>query len=153
WGSLAVGGALGVGAVLVAMFVVVEARVAGPLMPLGFFRSRRRIVGNAVLFTYSAAMAVLFFSMALYLQQVRHFSALSTGLSFLPIGPMFMLAGGLNSRLLGRIGMRAVMVTGLVLVTVAFLLFRQVHIGGSFVRDVLIGMLIFPVGAGFAVVS
>jgi predicted MFS family arabinose efflux permease len=153
WSAATVTGSIAVGAALLALFGWVEARARNPLVPLGFLRSRQRTLGNAVLLAYSAAMAVLFFSMALYLQQIAHLGALHTGLSFLPIGPLFMLTGGLTARLIPRFGHRSVAVTGLLLLTAAFTLFAQVHVGGSYVRDVLIGMLLFPAGAGFAVIS
>jgi EmrB/QacA subfamily drug resistance transporter len=153
WSSASVMGSIIVGIALLALFGWVEARARNPLVPLGFLRSRRRALGNAVLLAYSAAMAVLFFSMALYLQQIAHLGAVYTGLSFLPIGPVFMLTGGLTARLISRAGQRSVTVTGLLLLTAAFALFAQVHVGGSYIRDVLIGMILFPAGAGFAVIS
>jgi predicted MFS family arabinose efflux permease len=153
WSAASVTGSIVAGIALLALFGWVEARTRNPLVPLGFLRSRRRALGNIVLLAYSAAMAVLFFSMALYLQQVAHLGAVYTGLSFLPIGPVFMLTGGLTARLIARAGQRCVAVTGLLLLTAAFALFAQVHVGGPYVRDVLIGMIIFPAGAGFAVIS
>jgi len=153
WASASVVAPVVAGILLLAIFCVVESKVLNPLVPLSFLRSRRRTIGNLVLLSYSAAMGVLFFSMALYLQEVLHYSALWSGLSFLPIGPFFMLTGGLNARLVPRIGTRTVMVTGLLLITAAFALFAQVGVGGSYVRTVLIGMILFPMGAGLAVIS
>ena len=140
------------GVVLLAIFCVVESKVLNPLVPLSFLRSRRRTIGNLVLLSFSAAMGMLFFSMALYLQQVLALRRCRPP-SFLPIGPLFMLTGGLNARLTPRLGTRTVMVTGLLLLTAAFALFAQVSVGGSYVRTVLIGIILFGMGAGFAVIS
>ncbi|MEV6897015.1 MFS transporter [Amycolatopsis sp. NPDC051372] len=155
YGLLAAAGrwAAVVGVVLVLAFGWWQSKASNPLVPLGFLLSRRRAIGNLVLLTFSAAMGVLFFTMALYVQQVAGLNALYSGLSFLPIGPLFMLTGWLTARLIPRIGQRAVMVLGLLLLTAAFVMFAGVDVGGSSVRDVLIGMLLFPLGAGFAVIS
>ncbi|WP_326836501.1 MFS transporter [Amycolatopsis rhabdoformis] len=153
WGSPLVVGTLAAGVVLLAAFFWWQRKAANPLVPLGFLRSRRRAVGNFVLLAFSAALAVLFFTLALYLQQVVHLNALYAGLSFLPIGPLFMLTGWLTARLIPRIGQRAVMVLGSLLLTAAFVLFADVHVGGSYVRDVFIGVLLFALGAGFTVIS
>ncbi|MEU8633066.1 MFS transporter [Amycolatopsis sp. NPDC048633] len=153
WASPLVVGTLAAGVFLLAAFGWWQRRAANPLVPLSFLRSRRRAVGNFVLLAFSAALAVLFFSLALYLQQVVHLDALYAGLSFLPIGPLFMFTGWLTARLIPRIGQRAVMVLGASLLTAAFVLFADVHVGGSYVRDVLIGVLLFALGAGFTVVS
>ena len=153
WVSPQVTGPGMVGLILFGAFILVESRAQSPLVPLRFFRSRRRSIGNLVLLCYSAAMAVLFFSMALYLQQVLRLGPLAAGLSFVPIGPMFMLSGGLTSRLLPRLGMRWVMTGGLALLTAAFAIFSGVGRHDSSLIGVLAGMILFPLGAGFVVIS
>ncbi len=71
-------------AVLLAIFLTIEARVSSPLMPLGLFRFRNLSTANAIGVLMAAAMFGWFFFSALYLQQVLGYSPLEVGLAFLP---------------------------------------------------------------------
>ncbi|MDE2571866.1 MAG: MFS transporter, partial [bacterium] len=95
---------LAAGALLIALFLRMEGHIEQPLVPLAFFRSTRRSIGNLALATFSAALAVLFFSVPLFLQQVLHYSPLLTGLAFLPVGPTFALAAAWSPNMVRRLG-------------------------------------------------
>jgi EmrB/QacA subfamily drug resistance transporter len=151
WGWLSgrtVGFALGTIALLVA-FLVVESRVKNPLMPLAIFESRTRSVGNSVRALFAVGLFGAFFMGALYLQHILGFSAIQTGLAFLPstltVG-LFSL--GITARVMARIGPKATVIPGLILGGVALLLFARMPVDGAYAVDVLPGMLLFGMGGG-----
>src|ERR1700722_17746263 len=87
WGSATTIGTLAVGVVLLAIFFVNEARFAkDPLIPLGIFRRRSLSVANGIAVTIGAGLFGTYFFLSLYLQDVNGYSALRTGLAFLPAG-------------------------------------------------------------------
>jgi MFS family permease len=152
WFAAAVAGPLAVGVALLLAFLAVEARVGRPLVPPAFWRSRRRAAGNVVLAVFSAGVAVLFFSGALFMQQVLHYSPLATGLAFLPVGPVFVLGVSANAWAIARAGVRVVMAGGLGLVALALVLLAAVDVDSSY-WQLLPSMILFPLGGAFVVVA
>jgi EmrB/QacA subfamily drug resistance transporter len=149
WGSGRTIGFAVVTILLVAAFLVTEARVKNPLMPLAIFESRTRSVGNAIRALFAVGLFGAFFLGALYLQHILGFSAIETGLAFLPstvtVG-LFSL--GVTARVMSRIGPRATLIPGLVCAGLALLLFARMPVGGTYAIDVLPGMLLFGIGGG-----
>ncbi|MEH3055327.1 MAG: MFS transporter [Patulibacter minatonensis] len=94
----------------------------------------------------------MFFFISLYLQQVLGYSALNTGLAYLPLAIAIILAAGGASALVTRLGFKPVLATGLGLITVALLWFSQVSVGGNYLANVLVPSLLAGVGLGFAFV-
>jgi EmrB/QacA subfamily drug resistance transporter len=140
----------GAGALLVA-FLVVEARVPAPLMPLRLFRSRNLATANVVGVLWAAAMFAWFFLSALYLQLVLGYSPLQVGLAFLPANLiMGAFSLGLSAKLVMRYGIRAPLAVGLALATVGLGLLARAPVSGSFLRDVLPSMILLGFGAGLA---
>ena len=126
WGSGRVLGLLALAVVALAAFVVVERRVAAPMVDFSFFRSRSFLGANLVAFIVSFAMLAMFFFLALYLQNVRGYTALEAGVRFLPSTVVIIFAGPIAGRLTDRIGPRPLMTAGLVLVAIS--LFWQGHL-------------------------
>ena len=151
WLSAQTLGFLAAGAVLFAVFIAIEARVAAPLMPLGLFRLRNVAVANVVGVLWAAAMFAWFFLSALYLQLVLGYSPLQVGLAFLP-GNLIMgiLSVGLSAKLVMRYGFRLPLATGLSLAALGLLLFARAPVDGSFLVDVLPSMILLGLGAGIA---
>jgi EmrB/QacA subfamily drug resistance transporter len=142
---------LGAAAVLVALFVAIELRVAQPLMPLGLFRLRNLAVANIVGVLWAAAMFAWFFISALYTQLVLGYSALQVGLAFLPANLiMAAFSLGWSAKLVMRFGFRLPLAGGLVLVALGLAMFARAPVGGTFIVDVLPGMLLLGVGCGIA---
>jgi EmrB/QacA subfamily drug resistance transporter len=144
-------GVLGAAAALLAAFVLIEARVRSPLMPLGLLRHRNLAISNVVGILWAAAMFAWFFLSALYLQLVLGYSPLEVGLAFLP-GNLIMAAFslGLSAKLVMRFGIRLPLATGLLVAAIGLLLFARAPVDGSFVVDVLPPMLLLGIGAGMA---
>ena len=151
WTSARTLGVLGAAAVLLAVFLAIEARVAAPLVPLGLFRLRNLAISNVVGVLWAAAMFAWFFLSALYLQLVLGYSPLEVGLAFLP-GNLIMgfLSLGLSAKLVMRFGIRPPLAVGLGLASLGLLLFARAPVDGNFVVDVLPSMILLGLGAGMA---
>jgi len=151
WASPRTLGVLAASAVLLASFVAIEARIASPLMPLRLFRSKTLCAANVIAVLWSAAMFAWFFLSALYLQRVLGYSAMQVGLAFLPSNLIMAACSlGISAWVVLRFGIRAPLVVGLVCAAAGLALFARAPVAGSFVVDVLPGMLLLGVGAGIA---
>ena len=151
WTSARTLGLLALAAALLGVFLRIESRASAPLVPLGLFRLRNLATANVVGVLWAAAMFAWFFLTALYLQLVLGYSPLEVGLAFLP-GNLIMgaLSLGLSARLVLRYGIRTPLVAGLSMAGVGLLLFARAPVDGSFVVDVLPGMILLGIGAGIA---
>jgi EmrB/QacA subfamily drug resistance transporter len=151
WLTVRTLGLLGAAAALLAGFLLIEARVGSPLVPLRLFRLRNIVVSNVVGVLWAGAMFAWFFLSALYLQLVLGYSPLEVGLAFLP-GNLVMgaLSIGLSARLVMRFGIRLPLAVGLSLAAVGLLLFARAPVDGNFVVDVLPAMVLLGLGAGMA---
>jgi EmrB/QacA subfamily drug resistance transporter len=151
WGSGQTLGMLGGAVLLLAAFLVIESRVSSPLMPLGLFKLRNVATANIVGVLWAAAMFAWFFLSALYLQLVLGYSPLQVGLAFLPANLiMGAFSLGLSAKLVLRFGLRAPLAIGLSLAAAGLVLFTRAPVDGSFVVDVLPGMILLAIGAGMA---
>ncbi len=151
WATARTIGLLGLAAVLLGVFLLIESRVASPLMPLRLFRLRNLAVSNIVGVLWAAAMFAWFFLSALYLQLVLGYSPLEVGLAFLP-GNLIMgaMSLGLSAKLVLRFGIRTPLAVGLGLAALGLLLFARAPVDGTFVVDVLPSMILLGIGAGMA---
>jgi EmrB/QacA subfamily drug resistance transporter len=142
---------LGVSALLLVVFVVIESRVAAPLVPLRLFKLRNIVGANIVGILWAAAMFAWFFLSALYLQLVLGYSPLKVGLAFLP-GNLIMgfLSIGVSAKLVMRYGVRRPLATGLTLAAIGLMLFARAPVDGNYVTDVLPSMILLGLGAGIA---
>jgi EmrB/QacA subfamily drug resistance transporter len=149
WGSLHT---LGLGAIaigLLATFVIREARIANPLIPLRIFRSRVVSGANLVQALTVGGLFGMFFLGALYMQRVLGYGAIDVGLAFLPVALIIgVFSVGLSARLIVRFGALATMLPGLVLIAAALLYFQRAPVHADYVKDLLPTMLMFGVGGG-----
>ena len=151
WTSAQTQGLLAIAAVLLALFLGIEARVRAPLMPLGLFRLRNVATANVVGVLWAAAMFAWFFISALYLQRVQGYSAMQVGLAFLPANLiMAAFSLGLSAKLVMRFGIRLPLAAGLLLAAVGLVLFGRAPANGTFAVDVLPVMVLLGLGAGIA---
>jgi EmrB/QacA subfamily drug resistance transporter len=151
WTSGQTLGLLGAAVALLSAFIVIEARVRSPLIPLALFKLRNIVVANTVGILWAAAMFAWFFVSALYLQLVLGYSPLEVGLAFLPANLiMGAFSIGLSARLVMRFGFRIPLSAGLLVAAAGLVLFARAPVDGSFVVDVLPSMILLGVGAGMA---
>ena len=152
WGSAATLAKLAGAVALLAGFVCVERRANDPLVPFQIFRLRTLRGANLVAPLVGASMFSMFFFLTLYLQDVLGRSPIQTGLSFLPIAVVIVLASGAAVELVGRVGFKAPLIAGLLLASGGLLWLSRVPVNGSFVRDVLAPEILVGLGLGFAFV-
>jgi EmrB/QacA subfamily drug resistance transporter len=132
-------------------FVVIESRVAAPLVPLRMFRIRNFATSNVVGVLWAAAMFAWFFLSALYLQLVLGYTPLEVGLAFLPANLiMGAFSLGLSAKLVMRFGLRLPLAAGLGLAAIGLALLARVPVDGAFAVDVLPSMILLGFGAGMA---
>ncbi len=151
WGN---GGTLALvfaGLGLLAVFVLVEGWIAkAPLMPLRLFRSRSLTVANLMIALLAASTFGLWFFLSLYLQQIRGYSPLLTGLIFLPMTLVMVAGSALVSRIMIRFGPRTLQIVGMLLLTAGMLLFSRISVDGSYLRQLLLPSLISSMAVPFA---
>jgi EmrB/QacA subfamily drug resistance transporter len=151
WTSTQTLGLLGSAVALLALFLVIESRVASPLMPLGLFRLRNLATANVMGVLWAAAMFAWFFLSALYMQLVLGYSPMEVGLAFLPANLiMGAFSLGWSAKLVGRFGIRAPLAFGLALAALGLALFARAPADGTFWIDVMPGMTLLGLGAGIA---
>ncbi|MGF6748507.1 MFS family permease [Paraburkholderia sp. MM5482-R1] len=121
------------------------------MMPLALLRLRNVATANLVGVLWAAAMFAWFFISALYLQRVLGYRPLQVGLAFLPANLiMGLFSLGLSARVVMRFGLRRPLAAGLLIAACGLALFARAPVDGSFVPDVLPGMLLLGFGAGIA---
>jgi EmrB/QacA subfamily drug resistance transporter len=152
WGATSTILLLALSVLLLVTFVAVETRARAPLVPLRIFRTRSISSANAVGLLVGASLFSMFFFISLYLQEVLRFSALKSGVSYLPLSLGIILSAGLASALVNRVGAKSVLVAGLTLIATGLLIFTGVRTHGTFTGDVLLPSIIVAVGLGFAFV-
>ena len=151
WTSGRTLGILAASAVLGAAFIVWEARVEHPLMPLRLFRLRNVTISQIVGVLWAGAMFAWFFLSALYLQQVLGYGALQVGLAYLPTTLVMAFCSlKLSDRLVMRFGIRLPLTVGLALAAASLVLLSRAPVGGSFLVDVLPSTILLGLGAGIA---
>ena len=151
WASAQTLGLGGASVALLAAFVVRQARIPNPLMPLHLFRSRNVAGANVVQALFVAGMFGMFFLGALYLQRILGYDALEVGLAFLPVTLVIgTLSLGFSERLNMRFGPRATLIPSLVFIGAGLLLFAQTPVDGTYVSDILPVMILLGLGAGLA---
>ncbi|MFI7487837.1 MFS transporter [Micromonospora echinaurantiaca] len=149
WGSTTVIGLLAGGAVLLAAFAVVESRVAQPILPPRLIANRTH--GGAYLSVGLAMVGMFgaFLFMTYYLQVVKGYSPMKTGVAFLPMTvAVLMSAGGLATRLLPKVPPRMLIVPGMLLIASGMLWLRTMETDTSYVEGVLVSGLLLGIGAG-----
>jgi EmrB/QacA subfamily drug resistance transporter len=151
WRSTQTLGLLFVAAALLAIFVLIEARISFPLVPLSLFRNRNVSSANIVGVLMAAGLFAYFFFSALYLQLVLEYTPLEVGLAYLP-GTIIWGASSLllSDRLVMRFGIKPPLLTGLALMTLALLLLARVPVDGNWATDILPATIAVGIGAGIA---
>jgi len=153
WGSVGVLAPLAAGSALLLSFALYEGRVARePLMPFSVFRLRTLRAANLVIFLLYAAIFGFWFFQSLYMQGTLHFSALETGLAFVPMTLGVGIGATLAPRLTRRIGARMVLAGGMLSATAGEALLTGVHPGGTYVAQVLPGGMLGAFGLGLSLV-
>jgi EmrB/QacA subfamily drug resistance transporter len=139
---------------LLAAFVLRQARAAQPLLSLHIFRKRQVTVANVIVVLLFAAGFGFQFMTALYLQRVLGYDSLQTGLAFLPAPIMgAVMSLFISPRLTVRFGSRAMLLTGLAAFLVALLVISRAPVDGSYLLNVAPVLALMGAGIGVAIPS
>ena len=152
WGSFRTIGLFVASAALIAGFLGWEARSKDPLMPFSIFRLRTLVGANVAGLILGTALFGMFLMLTLYMQQVLGYSPLRTGVAYLAVAGTAIFWSALAAQLVTRIGVKRVLVIGMVTLTAGLVYFTQVSVGGSYAGDLLPGFLLIGVGLGFSFV-
>jgi MFS family permease len=135
-------------AALLASFAVIESRHPAPLVPLRMLRSRTLVGANAVMLLFATVGFGMPFILTQYAQQVLGYSALEFGVSFVVV-PVAAAVGMIVAQAaIPKVGFRPVAATGMAILGAGSLLLTQVSVGGSYLGDILLGLLVFGPGIG-----
>jgi EmrB/QacA subfamily drug resistance transporter len=147
-------GALAAGALLLSAFLLIQRRVANPLLPLRVVADRNRGGAYLAVALTGAGMFGVFLFLTYYLQQTLGFSPVEAGLAFLPMTGALMIGVGLaTTRLLPRTGPRPVVTGGMLVAATGMLLLTQVSVNSSYASGVLPGLLTFGLGIGLTMAT
>ena len=152
WTSLHTGGFFALAVALLVSFVVIERRSAEPLVRLSIFRVPTVRAANVVMFLVAAGLFAMFYFTTLYLQRVLGYSALEAGLAFLPFTAGIIIGAGLSQRFVPMLGAREVPLIGMPMAIVGMLLFMRLQPDGSYVTDILPGIILASIGMGLTFV-
>lgn len=151
WLSMQTLGLLGTAAVLFATFIYVERKTIEPLVPLTIFRSGNIAKASLIGILWSAAMFSWFFLSALYLQIILGYDPFKVGMAFLP-GNLIMAAFslGLSAWVVMKYGAKKPLAFGMGLISLGLMNFAIAPEDGSFLLNVIPGMILLGCGAGLA---
>jgi MFS family permease len=152
WSSPVTIGLLGGAAALIAAFVAIESRSRSPLLPLRIFRLRALSAANATMALVGAVTFSEFFLLTLYVQDVLRYSAVKSGVAFVAFALSVVVASNLAQIVVGRAGVRATLVSGLVLAAISLGLLTRLPVDGHYFWDLFPAFVLGGTGLGFSFV-
>jgi EmrB/QacA subfamily drug resistance transporter len=152
WGTTATIVRLAISVVLLVAFVVIELRTEHPLLPFSIFRLRTLRGANLAGLLTGMSLFSMFLFISYYLQFVLGYSAIQTGVAYLPLAVSIIITAGAASQLVTRIGFKPTLIGGLGLVAVGLFWFSQISPHGSYLSDVLGPSILAGCGLGFTFV-
>ncbi|HET6186526.1 MAG TPA: MFS transporter [Trebonia sp.] len=148
WGDTKVVASLAAAAVLLAAFAVIEARARHPLLPVRVLRSRDRSGAYLIALCVGTALFGMFFFLTLFLQDVWGYSALKSGIAYLPIMATVMVMSGAASQLVPRVGARPLLIAGSVIAAGGLFWLSRLTEHSSYAGGVLGPMMVTAAGIG-----
>jgi EmrB/QacA subfamily drug resistance transporter len=148
WGTARTIGELSGALALLAAFVINELRQRNPLAPMSIFKINGLGFADATQLIATAGLLTIFFFLTLYMQTVLNYSAIQTAVAYLPLCFAVAIAAGVGSQLISRVGTRPLVVVGALITASGVYLLSRIPVHGSYVSDLLPGMLIVSVGLG-----
>jgi EmrB/QacA subfamily drug resistance transporter len=144
-------GGFALSALLLIGFLLIERRAAAPLMPLGVFRRPSLRAANIIAILLLGTCVSLFFFASLFMQQVLDYSAITTGLAYVPLALTTAVGAGIASQVVTKVAAKPVLMTGLTLVGTGMLLLWRAPSDAAYVVDLLPAFIIcgFGLGASF----
>ena len=134
--------------VLLVTFALIESRSRHALMPLRILENRSRTGAYVVMLCLATAMFGIFFFLTIFVQEVLGYSALRSGVAFLPFAGTVVLMSGVVSQLISRVGARPFMVAGASITAVGMYWFSHLTVHSQYVSGLLGPMLVTSAGLG-----
>jgi EmrB/QacA subfamily drug resistance transporter len=134
------------GLLFIALFLVRESRTSHPMLPLSLFRRRNFAAGNAQTLAMYAGLAMLFFYLVLFLQQVAGYTALQAGLATLPTTIVMFALSKRAGMLADRLGPRLFMGGGPLVAAVGLVLLTRVDAHADYLTELLPALVVFSLG-------
>jgi EmrB/QacA subfamily drug resistance transporter len=153
WSATSTIGLFVAAAVLLVGFVLIEQRTSEPLLPTRVFTERNRAGAFLVSLLLGVVLFGMFLFLVYYMQGTLHYSAVKSGLAFLPFSVGVVVAAGLASGLLPRFGPRPLMVGGTAAAAVGMSLFTRLTVQGTYLSHVLPAQIMISLGVGMAFVA
>lgn len=150
WSSTAVLAAAAVAVVALVGFVRWELRVEHPMLPMSYFRNRRFSMGAGVVTFAFGVMFGFFFLMTQFLQFVRGYSPLDSGVATLPLAAMLVIVSPRSAALSEKLGAHKVMATGFGFVAVGFAVMSTVDTSSSYLL-IAVALMLLGIGMGITV--
>jgi EmrB/QacA subfamily drug resistance transporter len=148
WGDARTVGELAGALALLAAFVVNELRHRNPLAPLSIFRINGLGFSDITQLIAFAGFLAMFFFLTLYMQNVLGYTPIQTGAAYLPLCFAIGISAGVSSQLLSRVGTRPVIVAGALIAAGGMYWLSRIPVHGSYLTDLLPGMLVLSIGFG-----
>jgi EmrB/QacA subfamily drug resistance transporter len=150
WGSAGVVIPLVAGVGLLVAMVVIEARSDAPLIPLSFFSNRTRMVTNFTTLFFASGFFSYFFLLTLFEQQILHYSAIKSGLSYLPFGVTIGIGIGVGTGVMPRVGVRNLLAFSFLLCAIGLYLTSGIDVTTSYTSGIMPGMMVLGLGSGLS---
>jgi predicted MFS family arabinose efflux permease len=153
WGSTRSWPYLALGAILLAVFFVIERRIKEPLLPLRLLTDRVRAGAFLAQLFVGLGLFGMFLFMTFYFQNVEQYSAVKTGLLFMPFSIGIIVAAGMTSQWLPKFGPRPLATIGNLMAAAGMLYLSFIKVHSSYVGGVMPAMIVTSLGLGVAFVS
>jgi EmrB/QacA subfamily drug resistance transporter len=148
WGDTKVIVSLTLAVVLLVTFVIIESRSEHALMPLRIFRNRDRSAANVIMLCIGTAMFGMFFFLTIFVQTVWGYSALRTGIAYLPMVAVILIMAGVSTQLVPRIGARPLLIAGSLIAAAGMGWLSRISEHSTYAGGLLGPMLVTAAGLG-----
>jgi MFS family permease len=139
--------------VLILIFVINEQKAKKPLVPFRIFKYKNLAAANIVQLSIAGALFSVFFFTSLYVQEILHFSPVKTGLCFLIIPAFIGVTASNAPKFIKRFGYKRILTIAPVISASGLLYLSYIPVHGSYLRDVMPGLMLMGSGLGFIFVS
>jgi EmrB/QacA subfamily drug resistance transporter len=148
WGAARTIGVLGGAAALLAAFAVNEARHPNPLFPFSILRINGLAAADLTQVVAMAGFYATFFFLTLYMQNVLGFSRIQAGAAYIPTTLGVAISSAISAQLFARTGTRPIIVAGALLGAGGVFWLSRIPVHGSYLTDLLPGLLLMSAGLG-----
>ena len=148
WGSVRIIGELVGAAVLLGSFIFNEQKRSDPLVPFSIFRIPGLAAADGTQVIAQAGFLSMFFFVTLYMQNVLHMGPIAAGAAYIPVTIGVGISSGIATKLFHKIGTRPLVVAGTLIGAGGVALLSRMPVDGSYVSDVLPGLVVMALGLG-----